>query len=109
MADVITSTAADTQTGHYTYLEIEHWTRRDGTEIVGFYERIWHHSQDEFTRISQRRLPAQPAKGFDLNQIGYINFDHVPSVISEYEAGESLSFVESGRRGRHLRLSRCAQ
>lgn len=94
IADLITTTPEDSQPGRYTYLEIEHWSRRDGTEIVGFRERIWRHGSDGSTHISQRQLPAQPAKGFDETQIGRTSFDHVPPVVADYTAAESHSFAE---------------
>ncbi|WP_120316786.1 hypothetical protein [Catellatospora citrea] len=93
MADLLVSAPADATTGRYHYTQIEQWSRGDD-QIIGFLIETWR-TNDGATTKSEKRVPGQPARSFDMAQIGVRQvFDAITPVSSSLSAGEVESFVE---------------
>jgi len=94
MADGITNASTDSHHGSVTYVETEQWARRDGSEIVGFHHRRWR-EVDGSGRAIVRRVPAQPARGFNLHQIGRTDFGAAEAQIITYRAGQLTPYLHA--------------
>jgi len=87
IADLIEDATTDNTVGRYTYVEINHWSRRDQTEIVPFHEQRWR-ADDGSGRVITRQLPAIAARTFSLDQIPTTDFSKATAQVDEYRPGE---------------------
>jgi hypothetical protein len=86
VADLIAPVPADNTVGRYTYVEVNHWSRRDQTDIVPFAERRWR-ADDGSGRVVTRELPAIPARTFTVDQIPGTDFGKATPRVEDFAPG----------------------
>lgn len=103
IADALTESASDRQTGPVQYVRYEYWAR-DNDEMAPFGVRSW--LRADYSAVSEKRkLPNRPPN-FDPAQIGHTDFSTARPGIVQTEGKDIIAFAQPLPADEHALMDR---